>query len=184
MSLSFTRKTDYALVALASLAKAGSEVDPQSARDIARRHDLPAAALMNLMKKMHAAGLVASRRGVSGGYWLARPASEISVAEVIEVIEGPVRVAVCCDDDAESRACSACRVKVCPVTQGIHELNGAIVRMLRGVSIQDLAAPRTRLPREPHVTGPASATAPEATETPAAVEGVREKLVQLVTPNA
>ena len=86
--LSLTRKTDYALVALARLAQeqqgAEGEVSRLSARTIAEEFELPQQLLMSILKELHRAGIVDSTRGAQGGYVLAKPANKISVAEIVE----------------------------------------------------------------------------------------------------
>jgi Rrf2 family protein len=139
MSISFTRKTDYALVALAGLSPAGGEQEPQSARQLAVQYGLPVPLLMNLMKRLHEVGLLRSRRGIGGGYWLAKPTDQITVADVIAAIEGPMRLTVCCDENEPARACMACKVQPhCPVSTAVHKLNNLIVALLRSVTIEDL----------------------------------------------
>ena len=138
--LSLTRKTDYALVALARLAQqqqgGGAAL---SARCIADEYGLPRQLLMSLLKSLHRAGLVESTRGLRGGYELARPAGRITIADVIEAIEGPARLTPCCADEPPGAACSACTVmERCPVTGAIRELNGQIADFLRSVTVDTL----------------------------------------------
>lgn len=138
--LSLTRKTDYALVALARLASqkaaGGSAL---SARCIADEYGLPRQLLMSLLKSLHRAGLVESTRGVRGGYDLARPSHRISVAEVVEAIEGPARLTPCCADEEPGEACTMCAItEKCPITGAIRELNGQIAEYLRTVTIDTL----------------------------------------------
>ncbi len=134
--LSFTRKTDYALVALAYLAEndpAGNA--PLSARQLADVLGIPAGLLMNLMKDLHRAGLVRSKRGVDGGYCLAGPAESISLVDVIEAIEGPVRMALCCDAGGGDDCMLVSR---CPITQSIRRLNLRVLNLLGRVTLADL----------------------------------------------
>ena len=96
--LSLTRKTDYALVALAGLAEMEASASaPVSASRLAQVYALPLPMLMNVLKLLHRADLVAAARGATGGYYLQRDPGRISVLEVIETIEGPVRLAPCCE---------------------------------------------------------------------------------------
>jgi Rrf2 family protein len=84
-----TAKVDYAVRAVAELAVAGAAV-PTKAEVIAERQEIPLRFLLNILGELKIAKLVASRRGAEGGYWLARPATEISVADVIRAVEGPL----------------------------------------------------------------------------------------------
>lgn len=80
---------DYACRALLSLALHES-AGPTSVRDIAERTALPQPYLEQILLALKGAGLVKSKRGVGGGYTLARPASEIRLAEIISAVDGPI----------------------------------------------------------------------------------------------
>ena len=82
-------KVDYAVRALCELAASEPGV-PVKGVDLARRQSIPVRFLENILSDLRAAGIVASRRGAEGGYWLARPPEEVAIAEVIRVLEGPL----------------------------------------------------------------------------------------------
>ena len=82
-------KADYALRAAAELAAAEGG-GPLKGDAIAKAQEIPVKFLENILLELRHAGLVHSQRGAEGGYWLARPATEISVAEVIRAVEGPL----------------------------------------------------------------------------------------------
>lgn len=81
-------KVDYALRALSELANA--HPDPMKAEAIARAQSIPPKFLENILLELRHAGIVLSQRGADGGYRLGRPAEEISLAEVIRVVDGPL----------------------------------------------------------------------------------------------
>jgi Rrf2 family protein len=81
-------KVDYALRALSELANA--HPDPMKAEAIARAQSIPPKFLENILLELRHAGIVLSQRGAEGGYRLGRPAEEISLAEVIRVVDGPL----------------------------------------------------------------------------------------------
>ena len=81
-------KADYAVRAAVELASAVP--GPMKAERIAQAQEIPLKFLENIMGDLRNAGLVRSQRGVEGGYWLARPADEISVAHVIRAVDGPL----------------------------------------------------------------------------------------------
>ena len=84
-------KTDYALRAAAELARAAEEGEgPIKGEWISESQGIPKKFMENILHDMKRAGIVRTRRGASGGYWLARPADEIYLAEVIRVVEGPL----------------------------------------------------------------------------------------------
>ena len=82
-------KADYALRAVIELAVIGGE-GPVKGERIAQAQEIPLKFLENILGDLRQAGIVRSQRGVEGGYWLARPADEITVAEVIRGVEGPI----------------------------------------------------------------------------------------------
>ncbi|HEY2940612.1 MAG TPA: Rrf2 family transcriptional regulator [Gaiellaceae bacterium] len=81
-------KVDYAVRAGAELAAAGE--GPVKGERIAQAQEIPLKFLENILLDLKHAGLVQSQRGTEGGYWLARPPEEISLADVIRAVEGPI----------------------------------------------------------------------------------------------
>src|SRR3954454_21464159 len=81
-------RADYAVRAAVVLAAAGD--GPTKGEAIAQAQSVPLKFLENILGDLRHAGLVRSQRGVEGGYWLARPASEITLADVIRAVEGPL----------------------------------------------------------------------------------------------
>ena len=86
--ISITTKSPYALQALAELGRSGE--GPIPIGELARRRDIPVQFLEQLFATLRRAGLLKSQRGVKGGYRFARPPGEITVLEVVELLEGPV----------------------------------------------------------------------------------------------
>jgi Rrf2 family protein len=82
-------KTDYALRAAIELAALGSE-DPVKGEALATAQGIPLRFLENILGDLRNAGIVESRRGVDGGYLLARPPSEIALADVVRAVDGPL----------------------------------------------------------------------------------------------
>jgi Rrf2 family cysteine metabolism transcriptional repressor len=87
--ISITSKSPYAVSALVELALAGGR-EPVPIGELARRRDVPVQFLEQLFGALRRAGILASQRGVHGGYRFARPPSEVTVLEVVEVLDGPV----------------------------------------------------------------------------------------------
>ena len=86
--MKISAKSDYALRAAAGLATADG--GPVKGEVLATSQAIPQKFLENILSDLRQAGLVRSQRGAEGGYWLARPASEISVADVIRAVDGPL----------------------------------------------------------------------------------------------
>jgi Rrf2 family iron-sulfur cluster assembly transcriptional regulator len=82
---------DYASRALLSMALHAGDLGPQSVRDIALRTGLPQPYLEQILLALKGAGLVRSKRGVGGGYVLARPPREITLAEIVSAVDGPIQ---------------------------------------------------------------------------------------------
>ena len=87
-SVRVSAKADYAISAAVELAAAGD--GPVKGERIAQAQQIPPNFLENILADLRNAGLVSSRRGAEGGYWLARPADEISLADVIRAVDGPL----------------------------------------------------------------------------------------------
>ncbi len=84
--ISITTKSPYALRALAELGRSGE--GPVPIGDLARRRDIPVQFLEQLFAVLRRAGVLRSQRGVKGGYSFARPPSELTVLEVVELLDG------------------------------------------------------------------------------------------------
>ncbi len=81
-------KVDYALRATAELA--ASPPGPVKGERLANAQQIPLNFLENILLELLRSGIVASQRGAEGGYWLARPAAEVTIADVIRAVEGPI----------------------------------------------------------------------------------------------
>jgi len=82
-------KADYAVRAAAELAAAGTE-EPVKGERLAEAQDIPLQFLEHILLELKHAGIVRARRGAKGGYWLARPAGEVTIADVVRAVEGPI----------------------------------------------------------------------------------------------
>jgi Rrf2 family transcriptional regulator, iron-sulfur cluster assembly transcription factor len=105
---------------------------PTQIREISERELIPARFLEQIFQDLKKAGLISSKRGPRGGYHLARPASEISLGDVVRALEGPVAV-IAPDDDGRSEGSP-----LDPPTAVFHDLALAIERCFDSVSIADV----------------------------------------------
>ena len=87
--MKISAKAEYACLAVLALARQGPDDPPVRIREISEAHGIPERYLVQILLQLKGAGLVASTRGASGGYRLARPASSISLGEVLAAIDGP-----------------------------------------------------------------------------------------------
>ena len=83
-------KADYAVRAMIELAATGGEGEPRKGEEIAKAQSIPTPFLENILAELRHHGLVQSRRGAEGGYWLSRLPQEVTIADVIRAVEGPL----------------------------------------------------------------------------------------------
>jgi Rrf2 family protein len=147
-------KARYAVMAMADLAKHGAiAAVPLSA--IAERQHLSLAYLEQIFLRLRRAGLVASARGRSGGYVLARPAGAIHIDEIMKAVEEETRLTRCLDGETGCIGDRRC------LTHGLwHALGAHIVAFLANVSLQEVVdgIPAAKLPervdrRQPELIG-------------------------------
>jgi Rrf2 family iron-sulfur cluster assembly transcriptional regulator len=128
---------DYASRALLSLALHGATTQPTSVRDIADRTGLPQPYLEQILLALKGAGLVRSKRGVGGGYVLARPPDEISLAQIVAAVDGPI-VAGDFGEPHENGACD--HEGQCILLSVWSELGEQIRTQLEALSLADMVA--------------------------------------------
>ena len=130
--LRISKLTDYATVILARLA---AEPDRRfTAAQIAAETHLAAPTVSKLLKQLHRQGLVISTRGSAGGYLLARPATQITAAQILDALDGPVALTEC------SGAASHCGIeRTCRVGHSWQRVNIAILRSLQEITLLELA---------------------------------------------
>ena len=123
------------------LAKAtdGGSADPISLASIAEAEGLPLAYLEHLVQRLRRAGLVESRRGAHGGYSLARPADEITMATVVAALEGEIAPIECITADSNGAlVCAREGESPCPTKLLWTRVQRAIVRTLTEMTLADL----------------------------------------------
>lgn len=130
--LRISRLTDYATVLLAALA--GDPQRVQTAAALAAQTHIAAPTVCKLLKQLQRAGLVSSTRGLHGGYQLARPATQISAAAILDALEGPMALTDCAAGHGHCGIEETCRV-----SRVWQRLNLAIRRALYDVSLAQLA---------------------------------------------
>ena len=131
-----TKKTDYAIIALSHMAQQPGV--PCTAREVALRFNVPHALLMNVLKTLTHGELVRSIRGPKGGYVLARSTDQISLHDIIDSVEGPVRFVKCADDLGVGE--SPCELlSVCPVTRPIRKVHQKLTDFLHTITLSDIA---------------------------------------------
>ena len=132
--LRFSKKADYALIALKDLAS-GPPGSSSNAREIAGRYDIPVELMAKVLQRLVRMGMVASHQGTRGGYQLARDATLISVADVIQAIDGPVLVTACSDEDETCEQYAKCNVR-----DPLWRLKDRIVQSLAAFTVDELVS--------------------------------------------
>lgn len=128
------RLTDYAVVVMTQLATRCDQT--LSAQQLSRDTAVPLPTVSKVLNLLAKGGLITSHRGASGGYVLTRPAVDISVAAIIEAIEGPIALTACVDGSADS-----CGVEsLCPMRGTWDRVNHAIQSALDDVTLQEMTA--------------------------------------------
>lgn len=131
----FSRKTEYAILAVEHMSRKETEgAGVTSTREISASYQVPYSLLAKVLQKLANSGLVKAVHGTKGGYQLARKAGDISVADVVQIFEGPVAVADCMNGEEIT----------CPQWNGCHirdpfqELNAKIHDLLVQTKVSDL----------------------------------------------
>jgi Rrf2 family protein len=130
---------DYSLKALLMLADRYPSAQPLRVEEIAAVQGVPENYLRRLLIELKRGGLVLSQKGPNGGYMLARPPARITMADVVEIIEGDYTPVECLEDGANS-FCP--RDGGCPMRDVWREVRDSVVGILRSATLQSLAERR------------------------------------------
>jgi len=132
--LRLSKKADYALIAMKHLAQK-SEAVSVSAREIAEKYDIPLELMAKVLQRLVRTGLLASHQGTRGGYSLSRSSATISVADVIQAIDGPFTVTACStESDAGCEQYGKCSIR-----DPLWRIKERIVATLGTVSLAEMA---------------------------------------------
>jgi Rrf2 family protein len=137
--LRLSKKADYALMAMKHLAlKAGVPAMPagaSSAREIAEQYDIPIELMAKVLQRLVRTGLLVSTQGTRGGYALSRPSASITVADVIEAIDGPFTVTACSTEKNDCEQYSKCSIR-----DPLWQIKERIVEALGTVTLAEMAS--------------------------------------------
>jgi len=145
-----SKLTDYGVVILTHIAGGGGESpvngrdiagsggeSPLNARDIAAGVQLPAPTVSKILKVLSREGILISHRGAKGGYTLSAQADQITVAEIIGALEGPISMTECTIFGSEE--CG--HQNGCPVSANWQIINHAVAKALSGITLADMMLP-------------------------------------------
>jgi Rrf2 family transcriptional regulator, cysteine metabolism repressor len=136
----FSTRAEYGVRVMVELARRGGD-EPVSLAEIADGDGLPLAYLEHLAARLRKAGLVESRRGARGGYLLTRPAKEITMAEVVEALEGSIAPIECISEGVDGHLVCIREAEtdhVCSTKLLWTRVRGSIVRTLQDTKLSDL----------------------------------------------
>lgn len=128
--LRITKITDYGFILLAHMATQDKDL-LHNAKDLAAAIGIPLPTVSKVLKILTQGGILQSHQGSKGGYSLARPSGEISAAEIIEAVEGPVAITDCSSAEGCERNCQ--------VSPSWQRVNGAVIGALKDLSLADMA---------------------------------------------
>lgn len=150
--LRLSKKADYALIAMKHLA-IRTDAASISAREIAEQYDIPIELMAKVLQRLARRGLLTSHQGTRGGYRLARPSAVISVADIIQAIDGPLTVTAC---STEAENCD--QYNKCSVRDPLWRIKDRILSALATCSLQEISTdvPQPGLDRS--VTSPLELT--------------------------
>jgi FeS assembly SUF system regulator len=134
---------DYAIVMMTAAARHCGGMARVNATSLAQETGVPLPTAQKLVSRLSAAGLIESTRGTGGGFRLSRPPSAISLADVIEAVEGPIALTTCVDNDRHDCALDG----TCLVRPHWSVVNRAVRSALASVSLTQLAATIPSVPR-------------------------------------
>jgi Rrf2 family protein len=133
--LRLSKKADYALIAMKHLALRSDQAAAASAREIAEQYDIPVELMAKVLQRLARRGLLASHQGTRGGYQLSRSPAVISVADVIQAVDGPLTVTACSTEEENCDQYSKCSVR-----DPLWKIKERILKSLQNCSISELAS--------------------------------------------
>lgn len=146
--ITLTRKAEYALIAACHLARCGNQT--VSARAIAAESRMRLPLLMNVLKVLNQRGVLHSVRGARGGYSLAAPAEKLTLARLVEALEGPTRLVPCGPPyEAGQEHCCCDLLASCAVRMPMLKVHHQFRQFLEGVTVADVAFDEAYDCREP-----------------------------------
>ena len=129
-----SKKAEYALRALTAFAR---KPKSWSIQDLSVKENIPIKFLEQILLALRNAGLLASKRGVGGGYTLLKPASEISVGEVLRILDGPI-APVACAVDRPSEQCTCPNPRSCPLRHFMKRFRQELCERLESQTIEEM----------------------------------------------
>lgn len=158
--IKISKKADYAVLIMASLATRAGLGRPNTAggpnsqatvssHEIADENNLSRPLCANLLKTLAKAGLLHSVRGAGGGYHLALPASEITLARILESVEGPTRFVECAPTDDPDLEHNCTAFDNCPSRSAMRAVHARVARLMEEIHLPELLSLEQRIDAAP-----------------------------------
>lgn len=128
--MKITREADYALRIVAMLTEENRQLE---AKTIAEKNDIPYRFALKILRKIVQAGIIKSYRGVSGGYIINRPPSQITLKDVIEVIDGKIAINKCMEDPEICRDSGVCKLQ-----EKLYQVQRVLADELDKITFEDI----------------------------------------------
>jgi FeS assembly SUF system regulator len=136
-----SRLTDYAVTLLTQMVSEDKGI--WAASDLSDKSSLPLPTVSKVLKQLAKSGVIVAQRGAAGGYKLTREASEISVASIIEAMDGPIAITDCSEGGDQD-----CRIQtLCPMSGGWNKVNQAVRGALVTVTLADMMSAAASHPK-------------------------------------
>jgi Rrf2 family protein len=141
----FSRKSEYALRALIELT-AQYQKSLVQRHQISERQNIPIEFLEQILLTLKNAGILASKRGIGGGYSLIKPPTDITLGQIIRLMDGPLAPIACVSKTAyqKCRDCPYSETAECPLHDAMGEVRDAIAHILDNYTLSDFASGRRR----------------------------------------
>src|SRR2546426_1656797 len=139
ISVKFSKKSEYGLRALIELTK--NYGHPITRQQIGERQNVPVVFLEQILLSLKHAGLLASTRGVQGGYALIKPPSKVTLGQVIRILDGPLAPIACVSKTAYKKChdCPYAKKTYCPLQDAMGEVRNAIADILDNYNLEDFS---------------------------------------------
>ena len=132
--MKINKLTDYSIVILANLVAKDENV-MHTAKELSEFSRIPLPTVTRILKMLSNKGILESQRGAQGGYELTKSSADISVAEVIEAMEGPIALTECASDD-----CGCAFEPSCAVGKPWQKINKAVNDVLQNIRLSDMSS--------------------------------------------
>lgn len=143
-----SRKTKYAINALVYLAREGKDGEPVQISRIAESENIPRKFLEAILLELRHAGMLNSRKGKTGGYYLQKDTKEINIADVMRLFDGPIALLPCVAYKYYERCEECVDEETCGIRSVFSDVRAQTVKMLKGATLAEIVKRSEGLKKE------------------------------------